>query len=55
MDSTDKVIDSLRKKLNEEVVGGEAGIKFLKDELLAIIEEPIKNSGINILVPQKAS
>ncbi len=53
IDSTDKVITSLRKKLNEEVVGGEEGIKFLKDELRAIIEKPIKNSGANILVPQK--
>ncbi len=53
IDSTDKVINSLRKKLNEEVVGGEEGIKFLKDELRAIIEKPIKNSGRNILVPQK--
>ncbi len=53
IDSTDKVINSLRKKLNEEVVGGEEGIKFLKDELRAIIEKPIKNSGKNILVPQK--
>ncbi len=53
IDSTDKVINTLRKKLNEEVVGGEEGIKFLKDELRAIIEKPIKNSGTNILVPQK--
>ncbi len=53
IDSTDKVINILRKKLNEEVVGGEEGIKFLKDELRAIIEKPIKNSGTNILVPQK--
>ncbi len=53
IDSTDKVINSLRKKLNEEVVGGEEGIKFLKDELRAIIEKPIKNSGINILVPKR--
>ncbi|ABM71218.1 signal recognition particle docking protein FtsY [Prochlorococcus marinus str. MIT 9515] len=53
IDSTDKVIDSLRKKLNEEVVGGEEGIKFLKGELRAIIDKPIKDSGINILVPQK--
>ena len=53
IDSTDKVINALRKKLNEEVVGGEEGIKFLKDELRAIIEKPIKNSGTNILVPQK--
>ncbi len=53
IDSTDKVIGSLRKKLNEEVVGGEAGIKFLKRELKLIIDKPIKNSGTNILVPQK--
>jgi len=53
INSTDKVINSLRKKLNEEVVGGEAGIKFLKKELKLIIDKPIKNSGIDLLVPQK--
>ncbi len=53
IDSTDKVINSLRQKLNEEVVGGEEGIKFLKEELRAIIDRPIKDSGINLLVPQK--
>jgi len=53
IDSTDKVISSLRKKLNEEVVGGEEGIKFLKEELRLIVEKPIINSGINPLVPQK--
>ncbi len=51
--STDKVITSLRRKLNEEVVGGEAGIKFLKNELKLIIDKPIKNSGTDILIPQK--
>jgi len=53
IDSTDKVINALRKKLNEEVVGGEQGLKFLKEELRLIIDKPIKNSGKNILVPQK--
>jgi len=53
IDSTDKVINSLRKKLNEEVVGGEEGIKFLKNELRVIIDRPIKNSGVDILVPKK--
>jgi len=53
INSTDKVISSLRKKLNEEVVGGEAGIKFLKKELKSIIDKPIKNSGTDLLVPQK--
>ena len=51
--STDKVISSLRTKLNEEVVGGEAGIKFLKKELKLIIDKPIKSSGTDLLVPQK--
>ncbi len=53
IDSTDKVINSLRTKLNEEVVGGEAGIKFLKKEIKSIIDKPIKNSGTDVLVPQK--
>jgi len=53
INSTDKVINSLRKKLNEEVVGGEAGIKFLKKELKLIIDKPIKNSGTDLLVPKK--
>ncbi len=53
IDSTDKVINSLRQKLNEEVVGGEEALKFLKDQLRAIIEKPIKTSGTNILFPQK--
>ena len=53
IDSTDKVISSLRKKLNEEVVGAEAGIKFLKKELKVIVDKPIKNSGNDLLVPQK--
>jgi len=53
IDSTDKVISSLRKKLNEEVVGGEAGIKFLKKELKLIIDKPIQNSGTDLLVPKK--
>ena len=53
IDSTDKVINALRKKLNEEVVGGEEGIKFLKQELRAILEDPIQKSGKNVLVPEK--
>ena len=52
IDSTDKVIRSLRTKLNEEVVGGEAGIKFLKKELKLIIDKPIKNSVFDLVVPQ---
>ena len=53
IDSTNQVIDSLRKKLNEEVVGGEEGLNFLKQELINIIEKPILKSGNKILAPQK--
>ena len=53
LDSTDKVINALRKKLNEEVVGGEEGINFLKKELRSILEKPIKDSGKKILMPEK--
>jgi len=53
INSTDKVMSSLRKKLNEEVVGGEQGIKFLKEELISILEVPIKKSNKKILVPEK--
>ncbi len=51
--TTDKVISALRTKLNEEVLGGEAGIKFLKKELKLIIDKPILNSGTDLLVPKK--
>ena len=53
INSTDRVISSLRRKLNEDVVGGEEGIRFLKEELKLIIDKPIKNSGTNLLVPKK--
>ena len=53
IDSTDRVISSLKRKLNEDVVGGEEGIKFLKEELKLIIDKPINNSGTNLLVPKK--
>ena len=53
IESTDKVINSLRKKLNEEVVGGEEGINFLKEELRSILDQPIINSKTNILTPEK--
>ena len=53
IDATDKVINSLRKKLNEEVVGGEEGINFLKKELRSILEIPIQKSKKNVLVPEK--
>ena len=42
-----------QKKLNEEVVGAEAGINFLKKEIKLIIDKPINNSKTNLLMPHK--
>ena len=53
INSTEKVMSALRRKLNEEVVGGDEGIKFLKKELISILELPIKKSTKKILVPEK--
>ncbi len=55
IDATEKVINILRKKLNEEVVRGEEGIKFLKEELISLLELPIKNSSKKFLVPEKGT
>ena len=38
--------------MNEEVVEGERVLEA-KEELRLIIDKPIKNSGVNVLVPQK--
>jgi len=53
INSTEKVMSALRRKLNEEVVGGDEGIKFLKEELISILELPIKKSTKKILIPEK--
>ncbi len=51
--ATDQILDSLRKKLNEEVVDASEGLRFLKKELVNILEKPIKESGIDLLTPTK--
>tara|TARA_B100000700_G_C15060922_1_gene865813 strand:- start:3170 stop:4489 length:1320 start_codon:yes stop_codon:yes gene_type:complete len=51
--ATDYVLNALRTRLNEEVLGGEAGLRYLKDQLKQIIDQPIINSGKNLLVPEK--
>jgi len=51
--ATDQILDSLRSKLNEEVVEANEGLRFLKQQLVNILEKPIKDSGFDLLSPQK--
>tara|TARA_B100000700_G_scaffold255002_1_gene287535 strand:- start:3039 stop:4343 length:1305 start_codon:yes stop_codon:yes gene_type:complete len=51
--ATDQILDSLRRKLNEDVVEASEGLRFLKEQLVNILEKPIKESGIDLLAPKK--
>ncbi|MCP9808111.1 signal recognition particle-docking protein FtsY [Cyanobium sp. HWJ4-Hawea] len=51
--ATDRVLDALRKRLNEEVVDPTEGIRFLKDQLRQVLQGPIKESGQDLLAPQR--
>jgi len=51
--ATDQILESLRNKLNEEVVEASEGLRFLKEQLVNILEKPIKDSGVDLLSPQK--
>jgi len=51
--ATDQILDSLRTKLNEEVVEASEGLRFLKEQLVNVLEKPIKKSGIDVLSPEK--
>ena len=51
--ATDQVLEALRQRLNQEVVDPSEGIRFLKDQLRAILEAPIEQSGVPLLAPQK--
>tara|TARA_B100000700_G_C15013263_1_gene842059 strand:+ start:245 stop:1561 length:1317 start_codon:yes stop_codon:yes gene_type:complete len=51
--ATDQILDSLRTKLNEEVVEASEGLRFLKEQLVNVLEKPIKDSGVDLLSPKK--
>jgi len=51
--ATDRVLEALRQRLNQEVVDPAEGVRFLKEQLRAILEEPITASGVGLLAPQK--
>ena len=42
--ATDQVLEALRKRLNEEVVDPSEGIRFLKEQLRGILDQPIQTS-----------
>ena len=51
--ATDQILESLRTKLNEEVVEASEGLRFLKEQLVNVLEKPIKDSGTDLLSPEK--
>jgi len=51
--ATDRVLEALRQRLNQEVVDPAEGLRFLKEQLRQILEEPISASGQVLLAPQK--
>ena len=51
--ATDKILDALRTRLNEEVVDASEGLRFMKEQLCKVLEEPIKQSHVNLLAPER--
>jgi len=51
--ATDRVLEALRQRLNQEVVDPAEGLRFLKEQLRTILEEPITSSGRDLLAPEK--
>ena len=51
--ATDHVMESLRQRLNEEVVDPSEGIRFLKEQLRSLLDQPINASGVELLAPER--
>ena len=51
--ATDQVLEALRRRLNEEVVDPAEGLRFLKEQLVGLLEEPIRSGGTALLAPQR--
>ena len=51
--ATDQVMEALRQRLNEEVVDPSEGIRFLKEQLRNLLEQPIQASGVELLAPER--
>ena len=51
--ATDQVLEALRRRLNEEVVDPAEGLRFLKEQLRGLLDEPIRAGGTALLAPQR--
>ncbi|MCP9836418.1 signal recognition particle-docking protein FtsY [Cyanobium sp. N.Huapi 1H5] len=51
--ATDQVLEALRRRLNEEVVDPAEGLRFLKEQLRGLLDEPIRAGGTVLLAPQR--
>jgi len=51
--ATDQVLEALRRRLNTEVVDPAEGIRFLKEQLRALLDAPIQRCGQPLLAPQR--
>ena len=51
--ATDQVLEALRKRLNTEVVDPAEGIRFLKEQLRELLEQPLRDCPQPLLAPQK--
>jgi fused signal recognition particle receptor len=51
--ATDQVLDALRRRLNEEVVDPAEGLRFLKEQLRGLLEEPIRAGASELLAPER--
>jgi len=51
--ATDQVLAALRQRLNEEVVDPAEGLRFLKQQLRQLLEQPISASGRQLLAPER--
>jgi fused signal recognition particle receptor len=51
--ATDQVLDALRRRLNTEVVDPAEGIRFLKEQLRDLLDQPIRAARDPLLAPQR--
>lgn len=53
VEATDRALGALRQRLNQEVVDPAEGLRFLKEQLRAILDQPIETSGQPLLAPRR--
>ncbi|MCT0215687.1 signal recognition particle-docking protein FtsY [Synechococcus sp. CS-1330] len=53
VEATERALGALRQRLNQEVVDPAEGLRFLKEQLRAILDQPIEASGQPLLAPRR--